>query len=246
MKNLLIGILLVASTSATAQVNVEDKRMNRAETGLSGSINLSIELERGNSELTQIDLKPRAVYRSGPSVWFMLNSYSFVETDQGSLINEGFSHLRYNYDLTNVVVLELLTQVQYNREQDLRRRFLLGAGLRFELVKGKKTSLAIGVTGMYEREKLENNAIIETPRNSDYIAVRFKVTDQVTVQNTVYVQPAMDDISDIRVLDNLELGFALSKWLAFTTTLEYRYDSQPPEGIREYDLSILNGLTVRF
>ncbi len=246
LKNTLICLLLLAA-NVVAQVNVEDQRLERKKTGFSGSVSLSVELERGNSELTEIGFQPQFVYRYFSSQWFMLNSYSFVETRESSVINEGFSHLRYNYDLTPIVVLEALTQVQYNREQDLRDRILLGAGLRFELIKRAPFNLAIGVTGMYEYEELEaSRDIIRTPRNSDYVAVRWRANERVSISNTVYVQPAFDDISDIRVLDNFALTAGLSNWLALTLAVEYRYDSEPPDGIREYDLSLKNGLTVKF
>ncbi len=220
--------------------------MERHKSGFNGSVNFSIELERGNSNLTEIGLKPRFIFRHGPSQWFALNSYSFVETDGASIVNEGFSHLRYNYSVSDVVILEALTQVQYNREQDLRNRFLLGSGLRFEVLQRSRVHLALGLTAMYEREELESYRIIETPRNSDYIALQLTANDKTTLTNTVYIQPAFDKIDDIRILDNLDLSVALSTWLAMTLSLEYRFDSKPPPDIKEYDLTLLNGLTVRF
>ncbi len=206
----IVLIVLLGFSISLAQVNVEDKRLSRDDSGLSGSINLSLELQRGNSELTKIGVKPRFVYRAGPSQWFMLNSYSFVDTKQGSIVNEGFSHLRYNYSVSKRVIIEALTQVQYNREQDLRQRLLLGAGLRFLLVDRENASLALGITGMYEYEELVTDEILRTPRNSDYVAVRWKANQIVTLSNTIYLQPAFDDLGDVRVLDDLDASIALS------------------------------------
>ena len=239
-------VILLIAPSVSSQVNVEDRRMSRQQSGLSGSVNLSIELERGNSELTEIGLRPRLVYRSGPSQWFMLNSYSFVETDEASVINEGFSHVRYNYDLTERLVLEALTQFQYNRSQDLRQRFLLGAGVRYELVNRTHTGVIAGATAMFEYEELESREIIRTPRNSDYLTIRLRASGTMTMRNTLYLQPAFDDPGDLRILDDFEMTVAISKWLGLTLALQYRYDSEPPAGIKEYDLSLKNGLTITF
>jgi len=238
--------LQIFATACIAQVNVEDKRMERDASGLSGSINLSLELQRGNSELTKVGLKPRLVYRTGPSQWFILNSYSFVDTKQGSIVNEGFTHLRYNYSATDRIILEALTQVQYNREQDLRQRILVGAGLRFVLIDRQTASLAVGFTGMFEYEELVSRQIIRTPRNSDYVALRFTATDVLTLRNTIYVQPAFDDPNDIRILNDLEASISLSSWLATTISLDYRFDSQPPSDVKHFDLTLKNGLTVKF
>lgn len=220
--------------------------MMRRESGIHGALTLSVDLERGNSELTEITTKPRAVVRAGASQWFLLNSYSLTEANEKTVVNEGFSHLRYNYNLTRTTLLEALTQFQYNREQDLQLRMLLGAGLRFEIVQGARGAVALGVTGMYEYEELEEGKIIRTARNSEYVSTRVKLREHLQLMNTIYVQPAFDDIGDIRVLDELELSVAISKWLAITLEVEYRYDSEPPAGVKEYDLSIKNGLTAKF
>lgn len=240
----LLAIALV--TSVNGQVNVEDKRMRLKDSGLDGSINLSLQLERGNSELTEIGFRPRFVYRAGLSQWFMLNSYSFVETDEASVVNEGFTHLRYNYDMTDRLTLEALTQYQYNRSQDLQLRFLLGTGLRIKLMERFGFRLIGGVTGMYEYEELESGATIETPRNSDYFTLHVRASGTMTLRNTLYVQPAMNDFSDVRILDDFEVSVEISSWLALTVAVQYRYDSEPPAGIKEYDLSLENGLTVSF
>lgn len=247
MREAIILVLILVSAACYGQVNIEDKRMERESSGFSGSVNLSITLERGNSELTEVVGKPQLIFRAGRSQWLLLNSYSFVETDESSVVNEGFSHLRYNFNISSVVIIEALAQYGFDREQDLDSRLLIGSGLRFVVLEGGNAELALGVTGMYEREELVSTGeLIETPRNSDYIAVRFAANDIVTLSNTVYVQPAFDDIGDIRVLDNLELSAALSTWLEITLSLEYRYDSEPPDDIKEYDLSLENGLAVRF
>ncbi len=247
MKRAIIAVMILASAVSYGQINIEDKRMERGSSAFSGSVNLSVQLERGNSELTEIVGKPGLIFRAGRSQWFLLNSYSFVETDESSVVNEGFSHLRYNYNISNVAIFETLVQYGFDREQDLDSRLLIGSGMRFVVAAGETAELALGVTGMYEREKLVSTGeLIETPRNSDYIALRLAANDNITLSNTVYVQPAFDDIGDIRVLDNLEISAALSTWLEITLSLEYRYDSDPPDDIKEYDLSLENGLTVRF
>lgn len=239
-------LFVLAAGPCFGQVNVEDQRLARDSSGFGGSINLSIEIERGNSDLTEIGLAPVFAYRSGPNLWFALNSYSFVEAEGGAVVNEGFSHLRYNYDLSRRVVPEMFVQLQYDREQQLERRNLLGGGIRVELVEIKGKALAVGLTAMYEYENLEGGESVHNARNSNYLATRLRINNTMTVSNTVYVQPVFDDWGDIRVLDDMQLSFAIARWLAMTLAVEYRYDSRPPEGVKEYDFSLKNGLKVLF
>ncbi len=241
-----LWIVLGLALTGHAQVNIEEQRLGRKDAGLAGTIGVTLKLERGNSDLTEIDLNPRAVFRTGRHLVFSLNKLSFVDAAEGSIVNEGFSHLRYNYTVTSRVIAEAFGQIQYNHAQDLARRTLIGGGLRFPIVTRPDFGLAIGVSGMYEYEKLRSGPVAETPRNSDYASFRFVRADLLRVTNTIYVQPAFDDIGDIRVLNDLEIDFALSKWLALTTSGSYRYDSQPPAGIKQYDLSLEHGLKVLF
>jgi hypothetical protein len=227
-------------------VNVEDQRLSQDSSGFGGSVNLSIEIERGNSNLTKIGLEPRFAFRTGNNLWFMLNSYTLVEAEGRGVVNEGFTHLRYNYDLSRSVALEALAQSQYNREQQLERRYLLGGGIRVRLIVGRRTALAVGLIAMYEYEKLETGESVSNVRNSNYIAARVQLNKTMTLSNTIYIQPLFDDLHDVRVLDDLHITFSIAKWLAMTMGVEYQYDSRPPAGVKEYDFSLKNGLAVRF
>lgn len=242
------GLLLVllATIPCLGQVNVEDQRLSRDSVGLGGSVGLSVEIERGNSDLTEISLDPGLVYRVRKSLWFLLNSYTFVEADGSGVVNEGFTHLRYNYDLSRAVVIEALAQSQYNREQQLERRYLLGGGLRLRLLNKRSASLALGLTAMHEDEKLRTGQSVRNARNSDYIAVRFRVNSTMVLANTVYVQPLFEEPADVRILDNLRASFKIAGWLVMTAELEYQYDARPPDGVKVYDFSLKNGLTARF
>jgi putative salt-induced outer membrane protein YdiY len=237
---------LLTGSPVLGQVNVEDQRLSPDSSGFSGTINFSVEIERGNSDLTEIGMSPRFAYRYQKNLWFMLNAYTFVEADGRGVVNEGFSHLRYNFDLSRRVILEVLAQSQFNREQQLERRYLLGSGVRLRFVNTRRAALALGLTAMYEYERLETGQTVSNARNSNYVAARLKINTMVALSNTVYVQPLFDDPADIRVLDDLHLSIAIARWLAMTISVEYQYDSRPPDGVKEYDFSLKNGLTVRF
>jgi len=241
-----LGIVLGAALTGRAQVNIEEQRLGLKEAGLAGTAGVTLRLERGNSDLTEIGLAPRAVFRTGRHLVFTLNKLSFVDAAEGSIVNEGFSHLRYNYTVTPRIIAEAFGQIQYNHSQDLARRVLLGGGLRFPIITRPDLGLAVGVSGMYEYEKLRSGLIAETPRNSNYASFRLAHGDLLRIANTLYVQPAFDDIGDVRILDQLEFDVRLSKWLALTTSAGYRYDSRPPAGIKQYDLSLEHGLKVMF
>ena len=75
---------------------------------------------------------------------------NFLKTKDEDLNNAGFLHFRYNYKLKkNWVRWEAFTQVQFNKANGLRLRFLIGTGPRFKLIQKEKFKTYIGALYMY-------------------------------------------------------------------------------------------------
>jgi hypothetical protein len=231
--------------SASAQVNTEKMRLGLTESGIVGQLELTYELVRGNSELTSIGFSPNVVWRSGNFQTFTLNDVTRVQDSDGSIINKGFSHLRFNYFLSKKVVAEIFLQAQYDHSQDLSHRYLIGSGLRFLPVKKDSFLVAIGVAAMYERERLSSGEKSDLIRSSNYLSVNI-VRGLLTFNNAIYFQPAFKDFKDARLLIQTGLEVKIIKNLSLTTSLHYFHDSRPPKGIRYYDLAMKNGLSFSF
>ncbi len=63
---------------------------------------------------------------------------------------------------------------------------------------------------------------------------------------TSYYQPDVRQFSDYRILVQSGFSVKLAKNLSLTTSLEYRFDSEPMTDIEKYDVGITNGITARF
>jgi putative salt-induced outer membrane protein YdiY len=238
--------LFLLTASANAQVNTEALRLGRAESGLSGSLGVLFSVDLGNSELTKLEVNPDAVWRGGKHNIFSINKLTSVSSGTGSILNKGFSHLRYNLHLTQRLIPEVFLQAQYDHSRDLEQRYLVGSGVRIVAVTRPRSLLAFGVTAMYESEELDTGGITEFIRASDYVSVKLSKPDVLAFSTTLYVQPAFADFEDVRILLSSSLGVAISKHLSVTTKLEYLHDSKPPEDTRKYDLGIANGLSLSF
>ncbi|MCB2231163.1 DUF481 domain-containing protein [bacterium] len=221
-------------------------RLQQTDQGVAGSAGIFFDLDRGNSDVTQIKISGDIVYRSGRStlLWFNDGSWLFQEDDD--LVNKGFTHLRHNYRFRPWLTGEVFGQAQYDRSQDLKRRYLGGAGVRVVPFRRGAGFVAIGLTPMYEYEKLTSGGESRTFRVSSYVSASIRRKDRFSLSSTTYVQPAADRIADIRILNESQLAVAISSFLSLTTTLSYRYDSEPPAAVKEYDLSLSQGLQVSF
>jgi len=246
MKLRIILFLILLSVPTLGQINTEKMRLGLSESGFAGDVDLTYSVTLGNSELTKIGLGPNFIWRLGRSHLFMLNDLNRVYSKDGTIINKAFSHLRYNYDFTDRYIYEFFLQAQYNRTQDLSHRYLVGTGIRIIPFRREAFMIAIGITGMYEDEELSSGETTRIARGSSYIFVKATRLDLLSFINTIYIQPALDNWEDFRILDEAELSIWVIKNLALTTALSYNYDSEPPEGIKHYDLELKNGLKFSF
>jgi len=246
MKIKIIVIVLLAAASVYSQVNIENKRLGLIEPGISGSIDLSYSIARGNSELTEIGIGPNLIWRTWKHQIFMLNNLTRVSSNGGSIINKGFSHFRYNYDITKKYIYELFIQAQYDRSRDLEQRYLAGSGIRIITINREKFKMANGITGMYEYEELSSGEISKLIRGSFYMTLNFSNSDNISLTNTIYMQPSVENMDDYRVLNEGQVKVKITGHFSLTTSIQYRYDSKPPEGIENYDLGIKNGLEFSY
>lgn len=236
---------------ATAQVNIERQRNLEVE-GLAVSVESDIALLSGNSNVFDLGLGGRIDYRGEAFHTFFLSSVRYGESNGEEYRNRAFGHLRFNHDLTPRLVGESFGQIEHDVFTLLQLRLLGGAGVRFRHVRNEQIGIFQGTALMYEFEDIDDEKAGSHPgetkevRWSNYINLRITLSEQTSFRNTVYVQPALGDFSDVRVLAEASLVVALTKHLAFKTAFNLRYDSDPPDGIDPLDLAVRNGLAVTF
>ena len=99
---------------------------------------------------------------------------------------------------------------------------------------------------MYEYEDI--NAVIPEKnrlvRSTNYASLFWIVSDRINLNTVSYFQFAITNPSDFRNLLDTTLEVRLSRMLSLTFTIHYRYDSDPPEEVRPFDLELQNGLRL--
>jgi hypothetical protein len=250
-------LLLLIFTNLYAQVNIETLRKIEMENGWYGDLKASLGYQAGNSEYL--------LYRAGIRIDFLHNKYySFLifNYKRGSeskrlFVNTAFVHLRSTYAFTDNknLLLEMFAQNEFNDFIKLKNRYLFGSGLRIRLLKSEifptdksKLYMFLGIGGMWEHEELEDTRMILTEifRSTNYVSFYWIVDERLTFNLINYYQRSLNDVSDYRILLESNLGFYITRKVAFTVTLNYRYDSLPPTDVKNYDLEIINGINISF
>ncbi|MDZ7848593.1 MAG: DUF481 domain-containing protein [Owenweeksia sp.] len=160
-----------------------------------------------------------------------------------------FFHLRYNYRQNKWLTYEAFSQYQRNVPLRINERILAGVGPRIRILEEEKSSIFIGLIGMYEHDDELNNEIIHRDvRLSNYLTLNLAWKDRLEWSNYLYYQPRVDNWEDFRTSVQTLLKLKLLKNLAFATTLSLAYDAFPvvDPAIPQLTVKWLNGITYQF
>jgi hypothetical protein len=260
-----ILLFTLVPSAAWGQVNAEVLRPNLFRAGLSGGLDGSLALARGNIELLDLGgagriqyqtLHPATSSAALPFVAqrvFLAANGRFAERSGTPFISQGFVHARWTGMWHPRLGSDLFAQYQFNEFLRLTGRAILGAGLRAELVHDA-TFMVWGGTGyLFEYDRISVLPGASDPpetyehRLTNYLTARLVVVaDQIWIQSTTYLQPRLDQPKDYRALTELELLIKLSEALALGTTLSLLYDSAPPTGVLGSDLRLYSVFRASF
>lgn len=83
-------------------------------------------------------------------------------------------------------------------------------------------------------------------RASSYAVAAYTLNDKVQLGMTVYLQPRLTALSDLRSLVEAQALIGLIEHLALRLSATLLYDSLPPEGLRAYDSEVKTSLQLAF
>ena len=233
LRLLLVGALLCAPQTASAIVNVLPTQV-KAE-GLSGNVKASMARRTGNTNLLQFSGGADVAFVRGIHATTLSVKADYGEKSDEKYLSKVFEHLRYRYGYSDWLTFEGLLQHQYDAFKRLKFRGLTGAGVALSWDPIETLGLTWGLTYLLEYEVEEGNPIELTAfgdyghRFSTYLQVALSLAETVTLKSTTFVQPLMNDTSDMRLLS--ENALTVKATDSFSVKLSYiaAYDSAPFE-----------------
>ena len=245
--------LVFMSGYVICQVNTEAMRNAKDNSGITNSLGFDFGFEKSNQEVMEVAGKYRLDYisKNGMHSFFVINydnGYEKESDQKNSIVNKGFSHLRFTKNISDLLYVELFMQYGFNDFLLMKERQLFGSGIRYNIVDREKINGFLGVGLMREDEKydLETNENMSLLRSTNYFTWHFKISDNTTLQNTAYYQFDLSRSSDNRLLYDGDLNIALNERLAFTLTLNYRQDSEPHGDLGKSYIQLKNGIEYIF
>lgn len=233
-------------------VNIENKRSSLADTsGVFGYLSAGANFVKNTKSITTISGDIRIEYLRKKSRFLSLTHYNLIRANKDRFIDNGFSHLRYNYEISNKLEYEFFTQAQFNNQVRLKLRSLAGTGIRYQIYKTGNQNVYFGLSYMYEYNEIEIVSDVVSffydHRMNSYLSASIKpFSENVTVSNTTYYQPLLKDFSEVRLSSQTSITFVLSKHLRFSTIFSITNDTRVPENVPATYYSVRNGVRWDF
>ena len=227
MKKIKILFLFVVFTypyiASSQIVNMESSRKENL-IGSHLQINVGLNGSSGTVDRTNYSLEGRVDINSSNWQRFAIFSYKREEKDDSITSNNTFMHLRGVRKLSPLVAIEGFIQLSEKPLQKIKRRELIGAGIRLSPYK----SIKIGLGLFNENEERILSEARETVRINSYLTNSFNISESASFDSTLYIQPDVEDFSEIRSYLVLGLRLKISERFSSIITYENTYDSSPP------------------
>ena len=236
---------LVLASSIRAQVIRSYEGLDRnAVDSLFTQAELSLEGGAGNTDYLDFRLTGGLSYRvPAPGHWLRLYpSYRIKLSEEETIIHERSVHVRHSYVFSDELRTYTFVQIHADQSIDLDRRFLVGGGLRRQVVGLEDGGLDVGLGLMLEEELLASGKSGTQLRGANLLSAYGGVGD-VRLLFTGFFQPVMSDLGDYRVSVDTEAEIPALDQVYFVISGSWHRDSRPPTGVESDDVEF--GLSIR-
>jgi hypothetical protein len=259
------ALLFLAPAGALAQVNSQSLDRGEYAAGVMTDVGGDLSLRSGNTDLLEVYANGairwqtmRAPRHENELPWLNQRVRMDVSSGYGreageSIINEQYAHLRWTAMWHRHIGTEMFVQAQRNEFQSLNLRWLVGGGLRSDVIHTEAFALWFGTGFFSEHEQIEvpgDNAREDAVRWNNFMVARVQFGRSedlaIVLQNTIYVQPNLADVSDFRLLEEVEADIPITEIVSLVTKFSARIDAEPPPGVKTTDLRLSQGIAVSF
>lgn len=248
LRPLILSVLILAAGPAAASPILNTLQLGQAgDPGWSGALEGMLRAGGGNSEKFQVEAGARLQRQTDRHRLRLISSGSYEEVSGTEKSREVTAHLRHNYDLGRGLATVSFTQIQHNPFQRLQSRWLLGAGLRWNVLSDGRGRFAVGATPMLEVERIEDQqGKLGRGRLSTFLVTALTLKPGVVCEASGFFQPLFSDFARARAVGNLGITVALSGSLSLKTGAAIEHNSDPPAGVEKTDWSTYSGLGWKF
>lgn len=250
MKQLFFCFLFV-STFLFAQLNESDTLKVKAKLALTGfwqAGNVETLIFRTKADLSVVPLKN----------WVFKTQNSYVyQAFGGDKADEDFLSLNFLYLNPDRKIYPLvLSFVSTNFRREIDIRYLIGAGITYQIIDGDKKWLKISLTSEYESTNFTNTRFnltefngketINTLRGTIWVNGKYHLfKKKMVITHESYVQPSLQENSNYRWQADIGLEFPVFKFLSFKINYLHTFESLVIQNQKQQDQFLTLGFTLK-
>jgi hypothetical protein len=246
----LLILALPSGACGQAILNVESLQREGSK-GFGARISSNLNLTSGNTEVFQLGGSLGVGFLSEHHWIRLFGGLDRLSKGSDEIVNNEYAHLRYNYLIARSFRSFHFLQLQTNEELFLKRRFLVGSGLRYSLLKGEGAKLDVGTGAMLEMERLDPDKL-QPGEDPEPRAVRMANlmvgSGAMGTGNTwtvvLYYQPVFRSFRDYRLSGEAGLGMRITDSLKLDVAFTWRHDNRAPEDLEDDDFAFKTGLSL--
>jgi len=262
MKNLLLLCLFFLPYVLHSQIlNIERLRLERdtaksflvkATVGLTANNRSAAETEPAHLFALNFDIN--TLFYPEKHAYIFLSKFDYLQVNEEGLLNFGYFHARANFLRDQKTNYETFVQYSFDNFRGLAPRWILGAGIRYHILKSSKTTFLIGVGGMYEYEKWRypyTRELVDVGlvKSSNYLSFQTEINKYIDLNMVHYYQVGYDrNIKGFRnrFSSSLALNAKISERFSFTNSFDLSYEDKPVVPVTKLIYTLKSGLSINF
>ena len=197
---------------------------------------------RGNINRTLVVLRTELTV-SGPIITLTTNP-RFTYGKQNYVLAERDTYVDLFLDVLkeNRVYGFGLSTIETSNLRGIKLRKLIGAGIGLRLYQTERNTLSLTNAVIHEATDFRERPTLTIQRNSTRLKGKHSfLQDKVRFTHITFVQPALNDISNLRWNTILSLELPLSKWVSIRTSYENNFESVVEAGRKRHDSRVTFG-----
>ena len=245
MLNKLLFFFLLFSTFSYSIINIEPSVIGENE-GWVGEIEVGAKYSSGNTDSLSAGLAGKAEYNEKGWLSFLIASYTYEESNDVKEKNYGHTHLRFIHSIANTDYdYELFLQAEFDEFQAIKDRNLAGANIRKKLdISFDKFFVGLGLFYSYMEPNNDFEPTYKRVRMNSYISFLKKINPHFSIAYLGYYQPNVEDFSDFRTSQTLQLNTAITDKTILGFDIEHAYNATPYIGVEKTD--VRSTINVRY
>jgi len=217
--------LFLISAHIFGQVNIEQYRNNTGslEKKYHQHIYITSSIKRSTYSLYSIGLKYFKPFYLTNTNGFFISKINYGESNGNKYLNDTFYHLRIILSKSIFKVIpEAFLQYENNAFSLTNKRYLAGIGIRYQF--GETTNGTSIINEWYQ----ESSGIgrLNNWRLSQYLKFRFKFNQTNQLDSTIYIQPSITDLSNIRYYSKNTHISKITDTISYNSSLTTKFFSK--------------------